>query len=76
MGELELRLEQHRRELTGYCYRMLVSSFEADLRVTGVDDGAQVLALSPDFGARDRAYEQDVGVPLRKGRTDSGSSFH
>src|SRR5947208_4655456 len=23
-------LEQHRRELTGYCYRMLGSSFEAD----------------------------------------------
>lgn len=28
-GELELRLEQHRAELTGYCYRMLGSSFEA-----------------------------------------------
>jgi RNA polymerase sigma-70 factor (ECF subfamily) len=29
-GELEARLEQHRRELTGYCYRMLGSSFEAE----------------------------------------------
>jgi len=28
--ELELRLEQHRRELTGYCYRMLGSPFEAE----------------------------------------------
>jgi RNA polymerase sigma-70 factor, ECF subfamily len=29
-GELVDRLEQHRRELTGYCYRMLGSSFEAE----------------------------------------------
>jgi RNA polymerase sigma-70 factor (ECF subfamily) len=29
-GELEQRLEQHRRELTGYCYRMLASPFEAE----------------------------------------------
>ena len=29
-GDLEMRLEQHRRELTGYCYRMLGSSFEAE----------------------------------------------
>jgi RNA polymerase sigma-70 factor (ECF subfamily) len=28
--ELELRLEEHRRELTGYCYRMLGSPFEAE----------------------------------------------
>lgn len=28
--ELEDRLEQHRRELTGYCYRMLASPFEAE----------------------------------------------
>ena len=28
--ELELRLEQHRAELTGYCYRMLASPFEAE----------------------------------------------
>ena len=28
--ELESRLEQHRSELTGYCYRMLGSAFEAD----------------------------------------------
>jgi RNA polymerase sigma-70 factor, ECF subfamily len=28
--ELEHRLEQHRRELTGYCYRMLASPFEAE----------------------------------------------
>jgi RNA polymerase sigma-70 factor (ECF subfamily) len=28
--DLEGRLEQHRRELTGYCYRMLGSSFEAE----------------------------------------------
>jgi RNA polymerase sigma-70 factor, ECF subfamily len=27
---LELRLEQHRSELTGYCYRMLGSAFEAE----------------------------------------------
>ncbi|WP_055585386.1 sigma-70 family RNA polymerase sigma factor [Peterkaempfera griseoplana] len=27
---LEARLEQHRRELTGYCYRMLGSAFEAE----------------------------------------------
>jgi RNA polymerase sigma-70 factor (ECF subfamily) len=29
-GELEERLEQHRPELTGYCYRMLASPFEAE----------------------------------------------
>jgi RNA polymerase sigma-70 factor, ECF subfamily len=29
-GGLELQLEQHRRELTGYCYRMLASPFEAE----------------------------------------------
>jgi RNA polymerase sigma-70 factor (ECF subfamily) len=29
-GQLEHRLEQHRRELTGYCYRMLGSPFEAE----------------------------------------------
>ncbi|HEV3407996.1 MAG TPA: sigma-70 family RNA polymerase sigma factor, partial [Gaiellaceae bacterium] len=29
-GEVEHRLEQHRRELTGYCYRMLGSPFEAE----------------------------------------------
>ena len=29
-GALELRLEQHRAELTGYCYRMLGSAFEAE----------------------------------------------
>ena len=29
-AELELQLEQHRRELTGYCYRMLGSAFEAE----------------------------------------------
>ena len=28
--ELERRLEEHRRELTGYCYRMLGSAFEAE----------------------------------------------
>ena len=28
--ELELQLEQHRSELTGYCYRMLASAFEAE----------------------------------------------
>src|SRR5438876_10633679 len=28
--ELDLRLEQHRAELTGYCYRMLGSPFEAE----------------------------------------------
>ena len=28
--DLEQRLEAHRRELTGYCYRMLGSSFEAE----------------------------------------------
>jgi RNA polymerase sigma-70 factor (ECF subfamily) len=28
--ELEPRLDEHRRELTGYCYRMLGSSFDAD----------------------------------------------
>jgi len=29
-AELERQLEDHRRELTGYCYRMLSSSFEAE----------------------------------------------
>lgn len=29
-GELEQQLEQHRAELTGYCYRMLGSPFEAE----------------------------------------------
>ena len=29
-GDLEHTLEQHRRELTGYCYRMLGSPFEAE----------------------------------------------
>ena len=29
-SEVELALEQHRRELTGYCYRMLGSAFEAE----------------------------------------------
>jgi RNA polymerase sigma-70 factor, ECF subfamily len=29
-AELERRLEQHRAELTGFCYRMLGSAFEAD----------------------------------------------
>ena len=29
-AELELQLEQHRSELTGYCYRMLGSAFEAE----------------------------------------------
>jgi RNA polymerase sigma-70 factor (ECF subfamily) len=29
-GELERSLEQHRSELTGYCYRMLGSPFEAE----------------------------------------------
>ena len=29
-AELEPRLAEHRRELTGYCYRMLGSSFDAE----------------------------------------------
>ena len=29
-SQLELRLEDHRVELTGYCYRMLGSAFEAE----------------------------------------------
>src|SRR5438445_13121038 len=30
MATIELDLETHRRELTGYCYRMLGSGFEAE----------------------------------------------
>ncbi len=30
LSELERKLEQHRPELTGYCYRMLGSPFEAE----------------------------------------------
>src|SRR3954454_10095152 len=30
MATIELDLESHRRELTGYCYRMLGSGFEAE----------------------------------------------
>ena len=30
VADLETQLEQHRRELTAYCYRMLASSFEAE----------------------------------------------
>ena len=29
-AELGLRLEEYRRELTGYCYRMLGSAFDAE----------------------------------------------
>ena len=29
-GDVEIQLEQYRGELTGFCYRMLASSFEAD----------------------------------------------
>ena len=29
-SELERRLEDHRRELSGYCYRMLGGTFETD----------------------------------------------
>ena len=29
-GDIELDLEAHRRELTGYCYRMLGSGADAD----------------------------------------------
>jgi DNA-directed RNA polymerase specialized sigma24 family protein len=31
--ELDLRLKQHQGELTGYCYRMLGSAFEAEAAV-------------------------------------------
>jgi DNA-directed RNA polymerase specialized sigma24 family protein len=30
MPELETQFEQHRSELTAYCYRMLASPFEAE----------------------------------------------
>src|SRR3978361_2386240 len=30
VSELEPRLAEHRRELTGYCYRMLGSAFDAE----------------------------------------------
>ncbi|MGW5243751.1 sigma-70 family RNA polymerase sigma factor [Streptomyces sp. NPDC004129] len=30
LDDLDIRLEKHRTELTGYCYRMLGSSFEAE----------------------------------------------
>ncbi|HEY2630974.1 MAG TPA: sigma-70 family RNA polymerase sigma factor [Solirubrobacteraceae bacterium] len=29
-GDIEREIEQHRKELTGYCYRMLASPFEAE----------------------------------------------
>ncbi|MGH3140993.1 MAG: RNA polymerase subunit sigma-70, partial [Gaiellales bacterium] len=29
-SEVERELEEHRAELTGYCYRMLASPFEAE----------------------------------------------
>jgi len=29
-SELQLQLEDHRREIAGYCYRMLGSTFETD----------------------------------------------
>ena len=29
-ADLERQLEEHRRALTGYCYRMLASPFEAE----------------------------------------------
>jgi len=33
--DLEIRLEEHRHELTGYAYRMLGSAFEAEERAEG-----------------------------------------